>query len=475
MIPRQRLLQAPHMATLIDHPALDAMPDRELRVLETFMGFCAEFCIGDPGGTDVQAFVRLRDQAPETLLDLGSALSSLAISEEFLAEIETIHAAQTHKSTFGGITKGLNRSNKRHFSISVEDLPMPWQTTLSRLDLEDKYSASILNRMKGRLGMFAWSAQQARRPVDLADTTALRSLYEDMKARSIKRQRERAAKQGFDDDIDTPRWAYLRSAWEEMRRFAQHHRLPDQVRDKLTVTYSNLLEKERCQTAEKVGKAKAAGTRIELLKKAEAMLAQAETLPRAQMRQAMRNRAAAIALGCAVPARPADVLAHHVLGAGIAFEPARNGYRFTYKAGKTAGTTGADIDIPLLPWWNKFLDALILQDDNPRYLEQLRTKALAEKRPLYVHYDGTPACYAWYSRMWFNVAGTGGHIARALVYDDPGAAGILYGSAVNGHKPGSAVVRKYETEALGKARILKSQNIMASLFGDEDDDISGLT
>ena len=476
MIPRHRLLQAPHMEVLLDHPALDAMADGEIRALESFMGFCAEHRVVDPSGADIHAFARLREQTPDALQDLRKALRRLGLGEELLVEIEAIHAAQTHKATFGGITKGLNRPNTRHVSLSVEDLPKAWQATLRRLDFEDKYSLSILERMKGRLGMFAWSAKQAGRPVDLADTTALRAFYADMKARSIKRQRERAAKQGLDDDIAEPRWAYLRSAWEEMRRFAQHHDLPDEVRDKLNVTYSHLVEKEGRQTAEKVGKAKAAGTCPELLKKAEAMLAQAETLRQSQMRHAMRNRAAAIALGCAVPARPADVLAHHVFGVGITFEPARGGYRFRYKASKTAGTTGADIDIPLLPWWSKFLDAVILQDNDPRYLGQLRGKAISEKRPLYVHYDETPAAYAWYSRMWFTVAGTGGHIARALVYDEPGADGILYGSTVNGHKPGSSVVRKYETDTLRKARILKSQETMAALFDDddEDDDLSDI-
>ncbi|OAN75463.1 hypothetical protein A8B81_16595 [Sulfitobacter pontiacus] len=469
MILRHHLLQEPHMASLRDHPALDAMPDGQLQALETFMSFCADHRVANPGKADIGAFVRLRDQAPAALRDLSGAFYRIGLGKGLLDKVDATHAARAHKATFDGIPKGSTRTHTRTVSLPVEELPMAWQTTLRRLDLEDKYSPSILERMKGRLGMFAWSAEQAGRPVDLADTAALRTFYENMKARSIKRQREKAARQGLDDDIAEPRWAYLRSAWEEMRRFAQHHGLPDGVRDKLNVTYSHLVEKEGRQAAEKVRKAKTAGTRPELLKKAEAMLAKAETLPLPQMRHAMRNRAAAIALGCAVPARPADVQAHHVLGVGIAFEPARNSYRFTYKAGKTAGTTGADIDIPLLPWWNKFLDALILQDDDPRYLGPLRTKALSEKRPLYVHYDDTPACYAWYSRMWLTVTGTGGHIARALVYDEPGAAGILYGSVVNGHKPGSSVVRKYETEALGKARVLEAQATMAMLFDDDEE------
>lgn len=469
MIPRHRLLQAPHMTMLLDHPGLNAMSDDEVRALEAFMGFCAENHVADPGGPDIQAFSRLRDQTPKALHALREAMCRLGLGKVFLDGIRTVQAAVDHKANFDGIPKGPTRAHIRMVSLPVEDMPMTWQTTLHRLSLEDKYASSILDRMRSRLGMFAWSAQKAGRPIDLADTAALRVLYEDMKARSIKRQREKAAQQGFDDDIAEPRWAYLRSAWEEMRRFAQHHDLPDDVRDKLNVTYSHLVEKEGRQAAEKIGKAKAAGTRPELLKKAEAMLDEAEAHPLPQMRHALRNRAAAIALGCAVPARPADVQAHHILGAGVTFEPARNGYRFTYKPGKTSGITGADIDIPLLPWWNKFLDALILQDNSPRYLGQLRKKTQSEKRPLYVHYDDTPVCYAWYSRMWFVVAGTGGHIARALVYDEPGTAGILYGSAVNGHKLGSSVVRKYETEALGKSRVLEAQATMAMLFDEEEE------
>jgi len=384
MIPIYRLMQAPHMETLLDHPALEAMPDRELRALESFMGFCAAHRVADPVGADIQAFAQLRDQAPTALLDLREALRRLGLGKDLLDQIDTVHAIVEHRANFAGVTKGDNRNHVRTVSVKPDELPIAWQETLCRLRIEEKYSVEILKRMQNRLCMFAWSARKVGRPIDLADTPALRAFYENMRARSINRQREQAAKKGLNDDIDTPRWAYLRSAWEEMRRFAQHHGLSDEVRDKLNVTYSHLVEKESCQTAQKIAKAKAAGTRPELLKKAEAMLVDAQTLPHPHMRHALRNRAAAIALGCAVPARPADVQAHHILGIGIIFEAARNGYRFRYTAKKTAGSTGAKIDVPLLPWWNKFIDALILQGSDPRYLGQLRTKVLSEKRPLYV-------------------------------------------------------------------------------------------
>ncbi len=470
MIPRHRLLQAPNMAHLRDHPALAAMCDGELSALAAFMEFCAEHRVSDPDGADIQAFARLSGQAPDSIRDLRVALHRLGLGQDLIDEIDAVQEAQSHKASFNGIPQGPRRDYTRTVSVPVEELPMDWQKTLRRLEIEGEYSAGILTRMKSRLGMFAWSARQAGHPADLANTDALRTLYADMRTRSIERLREQARKAGFDEDIDEPRWAYLRSTWEELRRFARAHGLPEEVIDKLSVTYSHLVAKEGRQPALKLAKAKEAGTRPQLLRKAEKMLAQAETLKLPQMRHALRNRAAAIALGCAVPARPGDVLAHHVFGAGITFEPGRNGYRFHYKADKTAGSTGADINIPLMPWWNKFIDALILQDDDESYLGQLRAKAFAERRPLYVQYDGTPAVYAWYSRMWVIVTGTGGHIARSLIRDTPGADGVQLACALNGHKPGSPVARKYETEDLQRATVLEGQDMMASLFDDDDED-----
>ena len=398
--------------------------------------------------------------------------------KDLLDEIKGVYAAIKHKSGFLGVpTEPTRLIYQRKVSVPVEDLPADWRKTLRRLEIEGEYSVEILGRMKARLGMFAWSAQRAGHPLDLADTPALRALYEDMRARSIKRQQEQAQKKDLNDDIDEPRWSYQRSTWEELRRFAWAHGLPENVCDKLSVTYKHLDGKERQQAALKLAKAKEAGTRPELLKKAEAMLTKAETLKLPQMRHALRNRAAVIALGCAVPARPADVQAHHVFGAGITFEPTRNGYLFRYYARKTAGSTGAKIDIPLQPWWNKFIDPLILQDDDPRYLGQLRANAMAEKRPLYVQYDDTPAVYAWYSRMWKIVAGTGGHIARTLIRDQTGAAAVRVANELNGHKPGSPTARKYESDDLKKALIRDGQDGMVVFLGeddydeDEDDDL----
>jgi hypothetical protein len=200
------------------------------------------------------------------------------------------------------------------------------------------------------------------------------------------------------------------------------------------------------------------------------MLARAGEAPQPQMRHARRNTAAAIALGVAVPAHPEDVHVHHVLGKGILFEAGRGSYRFCYVPRKRSGTDPEPLDILLLPHWTEFIDALILQDHDPRYLGELRAQALADHRPLYVNYDGTRCAYGWYSRAWEKVASTGGHIARSLVYDemaDLGEQGIQYARGVN-HYRTDRIPAKYRSENAVRASYRIGQEALISRGVDED-------
>ena len=462
MTPRHILLQQPHMTHLRDHPALEAMPQDQLEALEAFMGFCAEHAIGDPRTPDLHGFAQLQGQDATALLALSEALARLGLDSETLGGVRRTSELVRHRTEFRGITKGRNRGYTRRVSLPISDLPENWQATLLRLRREGR--VATLGRMESRLCMFAWSARKSGLPLDLGNAASLKALYTDMRARS-------AAKSD-----GTPRWAYLRGTWEELRRFARHHGLPSAVLDGLDNTYSVLAEQEARQDALKVAKARHAGTISGLLRHAGEMLAAAEREPLPQRRHAQRNRAAAIALGCAVPARPEDVATHHVFGAGISFEPGRGAYRFRYVPQKRRGRKKSDpLDIPLLPQWNRFIDALILQDQDPKYLGALREQAFAAQRPLYVNYDGTPCAFAWYSRSWRKVTGTGGHIARTLVYDafaDAGEAGIQYGRIVNDHVS-EAIPAKYRSERAVQQRYTCAQGFMVA-HGKDDEDISDL-
>ena len=149
----------------------------------------------------------------------------------------------------------------------------------------------------------------------------------------------------------------------------------------LSRTYDELVRLEGKQPALKFAKLKKLGSARDLLDAAEAMLYSADRLETPSRRHALRNLAAAIAIGVAVPARPEDVLRNHIFGQGIFYEADRDGYRFTYRPNKTRNAHVDELDIPLDNFWTPFIDALILQDQDSRYLETLRDRVLTTQTP----------------------------------------------------------------------------------------------
>ncbi len=463
MTPRTILLRKEHMAHLLDHPALDIMDDRELTALEQFMRFCATQGLDVPDAVDIEAFTALTTPTPREIELLARALERFGVGPVLRKTLRETQEKLRRRTNFKGVTKGQNREYQRSVSVAVEDLPDVWQATLRKLDDEGTFAPAVIDRMQRRLGMFVWSALQAGLEPELNSVDAQRALYDDVRARS-------AAK---NDGV--PRWAYLRSTWEELHRFARAQGLSEDVLIGLGGTYQELVRLETQQESLKFGKIMAAGTTSSLLADAEEILAQAEKEKLAEKRWALRNRAAALAIGCAVPARPGDVLEHHVFGAGLYYEHNRCTYRFDYVPNKTSQAISEPLKIRMEPHWNKFIDALILQDQDPRYLHELRAKAMADLRPLYINYDGTPCVYGWYSRAWAAVTGTGGHIARTLIYDefsDMGEFGIQYASTSN-HQISEKIRAKYRSGVSIKKSYARAHEIMVGRVG-SDDDISDL-
>tara|TARA_B100002049_G_scaffold232500_1_gene211688 strand:- start:704 stop:2110 length:1407 start_codon:yes stop_codon:yes gene_type:complete len=464
MIPRHVILSQPHMQHLIDLPELNEMPDDELRALEGLMAFCADQELEEPLASDIRAYCELQDQSPADLEVLSKAMWRLGMPDAFLASLEQVNVTLKHRVYFKGITKGRNRDYEREVSVPVEELPADWQITLRKL-----HRLGTLDRMKSRLCMFAWSARQAGLPVDLGCIEALQAFYQDIRSRSIARQREQDTKQGVLSDIAAPRWAYLRGTWEELYRFAWAHGCHHEALEELGITFQTLASKEAGQSSQKMTKVMKIGSASSLLAIARQMLTAANDVERADWRHARRNSAAAIALGIGVPARPRDVFEHHIFGEGIFYE---NGvYLFRYHPRKTRRTINEPFEVELNPeGWSPFIDALILQDQDPRYLDELRAKALAERRPLYVNYDSSRCVYPWYSRQWAKVTGTGGHIARTLIYDEMaglGEFGLMY-SKSSAHHVTNQISDKYRSDQAIAASQKIAKSAMVARGGDDD-------
>jgi hypothetical protein len=310
------------------------------------------------------------------------ALQRLGIPQDMLDLLRGARDARAYHTACSLKPPGPpSRPRTRKVSLPVESLPDEWQATLRRLRAAGAFAPSILGRMEQRLGMFAWSAREAGKPNDLASAAARHALTDDIVRRSAER--------GNDTE---PRYAYLRSTWEELLRFATAHGYDEITLSALRAGYGDLAQREARQDPLKMAKIHGAGTSSGLLRKAFDLLAAADAKPTPTMRHETRNDAAAIGLGVVVPARPEDVVRHHVFGRGLFHEPADDQYRFRYVPQKTRRRPNPEpFDVLLEREFNPFIEALILQDHDRAYLGAFRAAAIAGCRPLYVRRMGFSA------------------------------------------------------------------------------------
>ncbi len=128
-----------------------------------------------------------------------------------------------------------------------------------------------------------------------------------------------------------------------------------------------------------------------------------------------RNRALAIAVPPLTPLRRE----WHDLKFGRDLVWTEDRYRLRdYKLRKTRHRSGRE-EYPgsIHPSVQHFVDARLLQDDDPKYLETLRQIAEQQEWPLFVHPDGTLVAANYVSQVWSSAFGTGAHICRSIVYD----------------------------------------------------------
>lgn len=457
---RRAILQKPHFAHLVDVPALALMSGEELSQLDLFLSFCASQGLDDPKVHDVQAFASFADRSPDDLRLLSEALATLDIDEAFCRTVAAVGAARPAPPKTVPITS--RPSRPKTVGIHRDELPEEWQRTLADLWVNETHAPAVLERMEARLCRFAWSALRAGLPVDLECVEALQAYYQDQSKRSAER------------NDGSARIATLRTSFEEFYRFGAHHGLPDEGLARLEKTYRELSAREGDQRPLKFAKVPQIGGIPEVMRKAHRLLHEADAKNAPSRRHQTRNAAAALALGCIHPARPGDVTEHHIFGAGLLYEEAQDRYRFSYIPTKTAQSIPRRLDLPIDDAWNVFIEALILQDNHPRYLSVLRQKVIEERRPLYVDFDGRPLSCRWYSRIWKQRIGTGGHIARTLMYEemaDQGELGLRYAQAA-AHHISTKIKERYSSEIARRREVQYAQNLLNS--GHTADDISDL-
>jgi hypothetical protein len=410
---RLHVLSKPAWRGLAGHPDLEGLDVELLRALDSFFDHMATHQISTVDTADFLAWADL-SQGTAGLEALKHGLAALDPDDPSLPALsEALVLAQrkaSHKPVYG-----VRPSYARSVSVPVSELPASWQAFLEGIRIRraggdpSAPATAIQDRMSQKLGQYILSVRTAGLEEDL-HLEGLQGFYRDLTSRGSSRTGEPL------------RPAALRATFEELERFARLRGCyPEALQAALKTTLKALRDQEARTSQLKYGKMHGIGGPPEIISRAFEALAVAAKAKSPATRHKRRNRAAALGLPAILPLRRDwDRI---VFGKTLVWSGDR--YRFrNFRPKKTALLDGRrDFPASIHPAMTPFVDALILQDNAPRYLDALREQAERVERPLFVHPDGTPCAKSYVSRVWSEVVGTGATIARSLVHDFFGAKG----------------------------------------------------
>lgn len=411
---RLQILAKPNWQQIGGHPAVDALNLDVLRALDGFFDHIGHFGLTQPAYEDFLAWADLAEGADD-LRRLSAGLSVFDPEDPNLALVEAALSIAEAKETFRGTDSKGRPSYERTVSVPPEEFPENWRGFLEQLRNRriggdpSAPSLDILKRMIQKLGQYIFVLRRDGLAEELHQE-GLTAFYGDISTRISERTGALL------------RPATLRATWEELERFARLlGTYPEELCAALKKTLATLRDEELAVTQLKYERMHGLGGPPDVIREAFALLDKAGNSHSPGKRHILRNRAAALGLPAILPLRRDwDRIA---FGKTLFWE--RDRYRFRhFKPGKTAlldGRRSFPASIP--PRMSCFIDALILQDNDPKYLDALRNKAEHEQRPLFVQPNRKPAAKSYVSRVWSEIAGTGATIARTMMHDHFGAKG----------------------------------------------------
>ncbi|MBT3143745.1 hypothetical protein KL867_22060 [Ruegeria litorea] len=411
---RLQILAKPNWQKIDGHPVIDTLTLDVLRALDGFFDHIGQFKLTLPTPEDFLAWATLAGGADD-LRFLSNGLSAFDAEDPTLAVIEAALSIIEAKETFCGTDSKGRPSYERSVSVPFVELPEDWQVFLQHLRVRriggdpSAPAPDIQDRMIQKLSQYVFVIRRDGLGEDLHQE-GLTAFYGDISTRI-------SARSGT-----LLRPATLRATWEELERFARlRGSYSEELGAALKMTLAMLREEELAVTQLKYEKMHGLGGPPDIIREAFALLGKTANSSSPGKRHILRNRAAALGLPAILPLRRDwDRI---VFGKTLFWDRGR--YRFrNFKPGKTAlldGRRTFPASIP--PRMSCFIDALLLHDNDPKYLEALRQKAEQEQRPLFVHPNGMPAAKSYVSRVWAEIAGTGATISRTMMHDHFGAKG----------------------------------------------------
>lgn len=414
MSDRFQILAKPAWQAIVGHPAIPALSLDQLHAMDGFFDHITRFGLTEPNIGDFLAFASLGHGA-KGLGNLRAGLAIFDASDPSLTLVDEAHSLISAKEQHKGTSSKGRAQYTRKVSVAPADLPGDWQMVLAgmkvRREAGDARAPShyIQDRMTQKLGQYILVMRRKGLPEELHQD-GLTAFYADVSTRLSSYSGEPL------------RPATLRATWEELRRFAGYRgTYSGDLMASLQQTLKTLIDEEANAAQLKFGKLHGIGSPPDVIRDALDMLDAAEKAATPGKRHILRNRAAAFALPAILPLR--REWNRIVFGKTLFWEGDR--YRFRgYKPGKTALLDGRrEFPGSIHPMMCRFVDAMLLQDNDPRYLQALRDHTEASQRPLFAHPNGKPVAKNYVTNVWREVAGAGAQIARTLMHDYFGAQG----------------------------------------------------
>jgi hypothetical protein len=160
------------------------------------------------------------------------------------------------------------------------------------------------------------------------------------------------------------------------------------------------------------------------------LLDEAQVTPKLRSAHKKRNHAAAISVVSAIPLRIADLTLYfgsNITWTGQAY------HLFIPVCSKRKVPYATTINSTLAC----FVDRLILRERPLSQIDDAREECIRGGRALFINYNGDPVHRNYVSRCWWNIFGTGSHVARAKMHDEfarLGPRGVELALAACGHR-----------------------------------------
>ncbi|SHF00970.1 hypothetical protein SAMN05444279_11412 [Ruegeria intermedia] len=449
---KAEILQHPRWDPLLGDPKIDTATVDNLRILDDFLRYIEERQIADTCALTAADFLNYdhKNTSSSRLARLRRGMEAIFPGHPAVLPLREAIRQKDHAYLS---TTAIPKAKPRKLSKSVpySELPGVWRSAFDDMEAgfdrngEIPPTAGMMPTLKMKARQLLRSARDAGLPDELSART-VRAYARDL------RERQLAA-------------ATLRASFSALLKFARYIGA-----DAHTVELLSDLSRVYETEAQKAPKQKfkhlqnTGYSTVALIKKAEHLLSDANTLPCPRRRHAQRNRAAAIALFSVMPVRLADTR----LRFGETLFWTDGSYLIDTRLSKNSYTWSAKIDLRL----NKFIDALILRDCAADWLDQMRNECLSSNRALFITHDEKPVAYNYVSDAWRREVGTGEHIARTVLHTllgvELGQAGTDKAMAACGqisHETASA----YQGRALAMAQRMKGQQEIAGISDPTDE------